>query len=245
MEDYLKLCNKRVMVTGASSGIGRATAIALSRQGAQTILIGRNKEGLEETIGRMKEGVHVSIDADLKDFTQYEAIFKKATEGGKISGLVHCAGVVEVIPAKVITYQKMLDMFHINFFAFMELIKYFTKKRFSDGGSIVAVSALSAHQGRKGMSVYSASKGALEAAVRSLSFELIDKGFRVNAVVPGPVATPMAVKSEQDFGFRVEERASLGIANPEDIANTILYLLSDASGFVTGRNCFVDGGRIG
>lgn len=245
MQDYLRLSNRRILVTGASSGIGRATAIALSRQDAQVILVGRDEDRLEETLGLMNEGAHISIAADLTEFTQYEEIFDRASEGGKISGLVHCAGVVEVIPAKVVTYQKMLDMFDINFFAFMELVKYFTKKRFSNGGSIVAVSALSAHQGRKAMSVYSASKGALEAAVRSLSFELIDRGFRVNAVVPGPVSTPMAVNSQQNFGFQIEEQASLGIAKPENIADTILYLLSDVSEFVTGRNCFVDGGRIG
>ena len=233
MQDYLKLSNRRILVTGASSGIGRATAIALSRQDAQVILVGRDASRLEETLGMMNEGAHISIATDLTEFTQYEEIFDKASEGGKLSGLVHCAGVVEVIPAKVVTYQKMLDLFHINFFAFMELVKYFTKKRFSNGGSIVAVSALSAHQGRKGMSVYSASKGALEAAVRSLSFELIDRGFRVNAVVPGPVNTPMAVNSQQNFGFHIEEQASLGIAEPKNIADTILYLLSDASEFVT------------
>ena len=157
---------------------------------------------------------------------------------------MHCAGIVDVIPSKVVSYEKMLNVFQINFFAFMELVRYFTKRRFSDGGNIVAVSALSAHQGRKGMSVYSASKGAIEAAVRSLAIELIDKGFRVNAVVPGPVATPMASNSEKTFGFAVQENPSLGIALPEDVANTIMYLLSDVSRFVTGRNCYIDGGRI-
>ena len=244
MNDFLKLDNKRILVTGASSGIGRATAIALSKQGAQVVLVGRNQERLEQTMLSLEGNAHSSIVTDLTNYAKYEQIFMEACKEGKLEGLVHCAGIVDVIPAKVVSYEKMLNLFQINFFSFMQLVMYFTKRRFSNGGSIVAVSALSAHQGRKGMSVYSASKGAIEAAVRSLAIELIDKGFRVNTVVPGPVATPMALNSEKSFGFDIQENQSLGIALPEDIANTIMYLLSDVSRFVTGRNCYVDGGRI-
>lgn len=244
MPDFLNLRNKRVLVTGASSGIGRETAIQLSEYGAKVIAIARDEKKLFELLQCLVGTGHEMIPFDLREFENYREIFEKAAENGQLNGMVHCAGIARPVPVKVLSEFFIKETFDINFVSFMELVKYFTKKKYSKGGSIVGISALNAHRPQKCMSVYSASKGALEAAIRSLAYELIDKNFRVNAVVSGPVNTPMASETNVVYENHIFEDKSLGLAEPIDIANAILFLLSDASKFITGREFYVDGGRL-
>ena len=233
MINPMELTGKRIMVTGASSGIGRETAILLSNLGAQVVLLGRDG--------------HVSISLELREFEKYADAFKQIKETGKkLDGFVHCAGIAKVIPLKVVSANVIQDMFAVNYVSFMELIKHFAKKTNSDGGSVVCLSAINAHYPQKCMSVYAATKGALEMAVSSLAVELFEKKIRVNAVVPGPIATPMAASFSEVSGeeSNIVGQQLMALGEPADIANMTAYLLSDASKFITGRKFYVDGGRL-
>ena len=244
MDNFLKLGGKRVLVTGASSGIGKATAIALSEQGAKVIIIGRRENELNNTYQQLYGDGHVMIVADLTEFDRYTEIFKLATQQGKLDGLVHCAGLAKPVPAKMVSEKMIKETFDVNFVAFMELVKHFIKRKNSERGSIVAVSSYLANRPHMCMSIYAASKGALDSAVKSLAYEFLDKNYRVNTVVPGWVETPMVTDSAKVYETNVVEEPSLGVAQPSDIANAILFLISDVSRYVTGRSYYVDGGRL-
>lgn len=247
MENPMDLSGKRILVTGASSGIGRSTSVLLSQLGAILVLMGRDIGRLEETRQMLAGSGHIVISLELKDFDNYAQAFKEIRSSGeKLSGMVHCAGIAKVIPIKVASAKSIHEMFDVNFVSFMELVKHYSKKTNSLGGSIICLSAINAHYPQKCMSIYAATKGALEMAVSSLAVELFDKNIRVNAVVPGPIATPMA----DDFGevsgeeSNIVGRQMMPLGEPEDIANMAAYLLSDAAKFITGRKFYVDGGRL-
>lgn len=250
-DDFLNLSEKHILVTGASSGIGKETAIKLSRQGAKLVITGRDKLRLSQTYEQLQGTGHTMVVADLVDFSSYDTMFQSFTHNSKLSGMVHCAGIGKPVPIKVISEKIMKEIFDINFFSFVFLVKYFLKRKYSEGGNIVAVSSLNAHKSDKCFSLYAASKAALEVAVKNLAFDLIDKNIRINCVVPGPVSTPMYNEGLERYKGSctqatvgmVEER-NLGLGTPEQIANVILFLLSDSSSFVTGQSYFVDGGRL-
>ena len=247
MINPMELTGKRIMVTGASSGIGKETAILLSIPGAQVVLLGRDEQRLGETKDNLSGDGHVSISLELREFEKYADAFKQIKETGKkLDGFVHCAGIAKVIPLKVVSANVIQDMFAVNYVSFMELIKHFAKKTNSDGGSVVCLSAINAHYPQKCMSVYAATKGALEMAVSSLAVELFEKKIRVNAVVPGPIATPMAASFSEVSGeeSNIVGQQLMALGEPADIANMTAYLLSDASKFITGRKFYVDGGRL-
>ena len=202
---------------------------------------------LAETKDNLSGDGHVSISLELREFEKYADAFKQIKETGKkLDGFVHCAGIAKVIPLKVVSANVIWDMFAVNYVSFMELIKHFAKKTNSDGGSVVCLSAINAHYPQKCMSVYAATKGALEMAVSSLAVELFEKKIRVNAVVPGPIATPMAASFSEVSGeeSNIVGQQLMALGEPADIANMTAYLLSDASKFITGRKFYVDGGRL-
>lgn len=247
MKNPMELTGKRILVTGASSGIGRAVAVLLSELGANVVITGRNEERLQETFDMLTGDNHTKIPFNLIDFDHYDELFKQIRNSGdKLNGLVHCAGIAKVIPIKVASVHNITEMLQVNFISFMELVKHFSKRNNSFGGSIVCMSAINAHYPQKCMSVYAASKGALEMAVSSLAVELFEKGIRVNAIVPGPIRTAMAEQFSDVTGeeSNIVGRQLIPLGEPEDIANMTAYLLSDASRFITGRNVYVDGGRL-
>lgn len=247
MKNPMDVSGKRVLVTGASSGIGRATAVLLSQLGADLVLMGRDEARLEETRQMLEGSGHISISLELRDFDKYADAFKEIRgTGNQLSGLVHCAGIAKVIPVKVVSAASIHEMFDVNFVSFMELVKHYSKKTNSLGGSIVCLSAINAHYPQKCMSIYAATKGALEMAVSSLAVELFEKDIRINAVIPGPIATPMADSFGEVSGeeSNITGRQMMSMGEPEDIANMTAYLLSDAAKFITGRKFYVDGGRL-
>lgn len=241
--------NKRILVTGASSGIGQALSISLSELGADVILVARNKNKLEKTLSMMSNGNHIIVPFDLTQFDLYKNFFNNIIKNGnKLNGLVHCAGIAKPIPINSFTNKLIQETMNINYYSFLELVKYYSKKTVSCGGSIVGVSSINTHKPEKCMTVYAGSKAALEASVKTMSIELIKKNIRINTVVPGAVDTEMSRKFiEQKEDLNSNYRANnqlMGISKPIDIANIIVFLLSDASKFVTGRHYYIDGGRF-
>lgn len=251
MINPLDLSGKNVLVTGASSGIGRATAIHLSKLGAQVILVSRNEEKLRATLSQM-EGDHHSIYAfDLKKIDQIEGLIEKiANQQGKLNGLVHCAGIGDMRPMQMTKYDFIHDMMLLNFYAFIELCRVIAKKNnHAEPSSFVAISSVRSYKGDKSTVAYCASKGALDSAIRAMAKELAAKNIRVNSIVPGFIKTEMVdvyieAAGNEEFQKNVLDNQYLGLGDPVDIANAAAYLLSNASKFVTGTGLIVDGGYL-
>lgn len=249
MINPMSLENKRILVTGASSGIGRATAIQCSKLGADVVLCGRNSDELNKTYSILDKGNHNLFAYDLSDLDNIPKLMEDcANSGEKLSGLVHSAGINAILPLGSINYKKMLDVMNINYFAFIELSKQFTKKKFSDGGSIVVISSVSSVAGTKGTSLYCGSKGAIDSSVRSLSIELAQKNIRINSVLPSYIKTDLydavAELAGEEAQQRIVSKQVLGLGRGEDVANAVAFLLSDASRFITGTSLVVDGGYL-
>ena len=245
--ELVDLNNRKILVTGASSGIGREVSILLSKLGASVVLCGRNQDRLCETISLMENPEkHRSYSFDISNNQECEEIFQDVVlDGSKLNGLVHCAGIARAVPLRVMKYKDILEMFETNYMSFMKLTQLYAKKKYSDGGSIVAVSAANAHYPQKCMSIYAASKAALEASVKSLAIELTAQNIRINCVIPGAINTSMMSEMSESERKLVGDKQLLGVGKPEDVANMIAFLLSDASSFVTGRSMYVDGGLLG
>ena len=247
MFNPMSLEGKRILVMGASSGIGRAVAILASRLGAHLFITGRNQAALDETLCLM-EGAsrHKIIVGDLTD----EAFIKSLPgECAALDGFVHSAGICRPMPISVVGEKQLLQTMSINYFAFMRLMAVFASgKNVNEGFSAVAVSSVSSSSGWAGGSVYAASKGALESAVRSLAVELAPRKIRVNAVCPANIKTPLSDNLAKATGEKAEESLTqshpLGFGSPEDVALVISFLLSNASSYMTGTLIPVDGGFL-
>lgn len=241
------LQNKTVLITGAGSGIGRETSVVLSKLGANLILIDLNKEGLMET---SKLIVQKSLlkTVDLCDFDNLPQIVSEINESvGMLNGLVHCAGISSRKPLNVLRPSGFSKVMNVNFFAFEELVRLFMKKgRFADGGSIVVMSSISSIKGYKAKTEYCVSKAAVDAFVRCMAAELANRRIRINSVMAAEVLTPLALKAKElnnSLGIS-EFNAPLGPTDPNEVANTISFLLSDATKTITGSSIVIDGGAL-
>lgn len=243
----LNLKNRKVLVTGASSGIGRATSIYLSKLGAKIVLVARNKERLNGTLSLLDGSGHIAIPVDLSEQEDLSKVFQEAVfDGEKLNGLVHCAGIAQLLPINMLTRSRMYREININYFVFIELVRQFTKKTFSNGGSIVGISSIAADRAEKCQTNYSASKAAEDIAAQALSIELASKGIRINTVLPGMIQTEMADRAASTgIDLKdIEKVQILGMGKPEDVAAMVAFLISDMSRLITGRKFFVDGGRF-
>ena len=250
IESPFHLKGKNIIVTGASSGIGRQCAIYCSRMGATVVLFGRNKERLNETLNYMDNiSSHLVYSVDLLEYERVEEIIKELVlQKVKINGLVNCAGISTTLPLKMITTDKMDDFFHANVHSSINITKLAAKKTsFSeDGGSIIFISSVMGAVGDSGKTLYAMTKGALIAASKSLAVELAVRNIRVNCISPGVVETPLSQKSpysqNEESLNKIKNYHPLGFGTTEDVANACVFLLSDASKWITGINLFVDGG---
>ena len=238
---------KTIVVTGASSGIGRQCAIDCAKMGANVVAIGRNQERLSEVVAAMEgSGTCYSFDlANIKNIK--ELVVKIVEEHGKLDGFIHAAGIEVTNPVKLSKPEEYESLFRVNCISAFEIVKNLCGiKTFNKGGSIVLISSISGVIARKGLSAYAASKGALMSAARVMALEMAPREVRVNTVSPGTILTPMMQKAldameEGDREKRVEG-FPLGLGKTTDISNACIYLLSDASRWVTGQNLIIDGG---
>lgn len=237
------LNDKHILITGASSGIGRAVAIECSKMRASVIILGRNKSRLAETFSQLSGENHHSITLDLNDTSRLSNLLSSLES---IEGLVHCAGFVKTCPAKFINKEDYNEIFDTNLLAPMMLNKLLLeKKKISKGSSIVFISSIEGNVvATKGNAIYSASKGALSAYAKVLALELFKRRIRVNCILPAMVKTEMLESiSVEEVDLAIEEkRYPLGYGEPKDVAWAVVYLLSDASRWVTGSNLILDGG---
>ena len=244
------LGNKTIIITGASSGIGRECAIACSKMGARIVLIGRSNDRLIETLSLMdKNNIHIPINLDLN---QYDLFPTKITDikdsVGKIDGIIHCAGISTTLPLKFVKHEKLVEFFSTNVFSSYNLTRDVIKNNLfnENGGSIIFISSIMGIVGENGKSLYSMTKGALISACKSLSIELAKKKIRVNCILPGAIITPINEKlphiADPEQRKKLEDKHLLGLGETTDVANGAIFLLSNASRWVTGTNLIIDGG---
>lgn len=250
MVNPFMLNNKFFLITGASSGIGRVTAQILSQLGATVILVGRNEERLIETKrSLMNPQNHYIAPFDLFNTDEIPSWLKDMTTriGRPLNGIVHSAGVHSNVPIRVINKKKMDENMGINLYAGIGLLKACTNKSVClPGGSIVFITSVMGIVGQPGGVSYSASKGAIISMVKSAALEFAAQGTRVNCVAPGVVQTEMAEDLFKAVPATQKEiitkQHPLGLGQPEDVANSVSFLLSDASRWITGTTLVVDGG---
>jgi len=240
--DQFSLLNKTVLVTGASSGLGACTAIECSKSGAKVIISARDEERLNNTLKQLQGDGHTQLPIDLTNSDSIDDLVSKLS---KLDGLALCAGITKTIPVKFISNENINEIFQTNTFSSMQLIQKLLKlKKIKKGGSIVFVSSISTAYADKGNSIYAASKGAINSFSKVLALELSSRGITSNCIQPGFVPTEMLAKGivTEEQLLEEQKRYPLGFGEPTDIANGIIYLLSDAAKWVTGSVLTIDGG---
>lgn len=235
---------KTILVTGASSGIGRSTAIECSKMGAKVIITGRNEERLQETLQQMEGEGHKHIIAELTDQSDVENLVLAVD---KLDGLVLCAGIPNTSPFVFSTREKYDRIFEVNYFAPVELLRLLVKKkRMNSQSSVVIVSSIGGTISFvPGNTIYGATKAAISSTMKYCAKELAPKKIRMNAVCPGIVNTKLINEgtiSEEQYKARMELYPLKRFGEPEDIAWSIIYLLSDAASWITGHSIVIDGG---
>lgn len=236
------LTNKRIVITGAASGIGKATAQLCDLLGATVVLLDVHPAGLSETLSTLKGQNHISFTIDLTDTVIIEKIVKEIG-AQPIDGLVHCAGISSRKPLNTLKKEGFSKVMDVNFYSFVELVKGFCKRgRMADGGKIVVMSSISSIRGFKAKTEYCVSKAAVDAFVRCMALELAPRRICINSVMASEVLTPMAIKAKEMNLNEDDFQTPLGPSKPEEVASTIAFLLSDATSTITGTSILIDGG---
>jgi len=242
MESLHSVKNKVILVTGASSGIGKEIAIQLGKANSSVIITGRNKERLYETRDKLFYQFGIPAESYVCDLSKEEEIQHLVDSLPLLDGVVFCAGVVGYTPIKFLNSTKIKDTFDVNFVSQVLLTQQLMKKkRLKQNSSLVYISSVASKLGILGTSMYAASKSALNSFVKVAATELASQSIRANSICPGVVVTPMGEKA-LDAGTDIEKDYPLGLGTPLDVANLCLYLLSDSSRWQTGNEIILDGG---
>jgi NAD(P)-dependent dehydrogenase (short-subunit alcohol dehydrogenase family) len=240
------LNGKTILVTGASSGIGRQIAVSISLMGGKLILTGRNPEELQKTKTLLHGSGHTAITADLLKENERKTLLDTMTA---VDGFVHCAGVVHPFPIKFIDQKKIDETMKINYEAPVLLTGGLLKnKKLNKNASVVFMSSISGQHPHKGGALYGSAKAAIETFAKVVALENYTQGIRCNVLSPGMVITPMYKQAEQEMSKEEMDkhvaRYPLGAGQPEDVANAAVFFLSDASRWITGVNLTLDGGFL-
>lgn len=236
--------NKTILVTGASSGIGRQCAICISRMKGTVVITGRNKKELQQTMKLLQGKRHRMIQADL---TSQKDISELADKCTVLNGAVHCAGLAEPFPCKFLNEETLEQSLRINFKAPVLITSGLLQQRkMAEKASLVFLSSISVSFPARGLAAYSSSKAALEAYSKTLALEMADKKIRSNVIAPAMIETGQyeyykTFASSKRIG-NTEKRHLLGPGEPDDVANAAIFLLSDASKWLTGQTISLDGG---
>lgn len=246
--DLLNLSGRNYLVTGAASGMGRATSILLSECGARVILVDINEDGLQNT---QKEcaGETMLLQMDLSSSIEFkEKIRSVVSSFGKLNGFIHCAGLPYLSPLRTVSAEHCEKIYSVNAYAAVELAKIFMSKNVYAGehGAIVLISSVYGLVGSAANVGYALSKGAIQGITKALAIELAPKMVRVNCIAPGFIKTKMMENVSSSFSDDYVGKLSilhpLGLGDAEDVANSVLFLLSDMAKWITGSIISVDGG---
>lgn len=244
MSNPFTLENKVILITGASSGIGKSTAIECSKMGARLIITGRNIDRLNETFNLLSGEEHQQFPADLSQSDGIEYLVEKLPQ---VDGIVHVAGVVKPKPFQFLNKKELDEIMDINFFGPILLTNLMLRKKIiKKNSSIVFISSISGVVcSYIGGSSYSASKGAINGIIKAMALDLASKKIKVNSVMPGMIDTGILKDSgitQEDLDADVKRYPLARYGKPEEVAYAAIYLLSDASSWVTGSNLLIDGG---
>jgi NAD(P)-dependent dehydrogenase (short-subunit alcohol dehydrogenase family) len=238
-----------VLLTGASSGIGRAIAVELARRGARVLLTGRNQEQLKTTQSQLPADMSRVVVQDLRQTSALSGLVRDhAREHGRIHGLCYCSGIVETRPLASFQADGFRDMVDVNVTAALELAKAVSRRDVmtETGGALLFITSIYGTVGMPGQMAYSATKGALQSAARTLAIELARRQIRVNTLSPGVVHTPMTAKAfellSKEQIREIESSHPLGPGEPEDVARAAAFLLAPQSRWITGTDLVIDGG---
>lgn len=234
---------KTILVTGASSGIGRGIAIACSKMGATVIINGRNEQRLAETMTEMQGEENLSLAADLSDSNSLTGMVSRLP---KLDGIVHCAGIGQRVLCKQLQEDDLDTMMDVNFKAPVMLqTEILKQKKINKGASIVFIASIASDSPSIGNAVYSASKGAIISYANCLALELAPRQIRVNCILPAMIWTDLILKggiTEEELKEDEKKYPLKRYGKPEDIANLSIYLLSNAAAWMTGSSIKITGG---
>ena len=246
---FIDFEQRKVVVTGATSGIGEAIAAALCRCNARVLLVGRNADKLSQAAAKLPVSAVETIRIDLSDVASINSRIREATkESGPLYGLCHSAGVVETRPLSAFKQSSFQEMMNVNLTAGIELAKVICRRDVMTpgGGSVLFLSSIYSRVGIPGQIGYSATKGAVYAAARAMAIELARSSVRVNTLSPGLVRTPMTegalAKLPAGHVAQLEDAHPLGFGTPEDVAHAAVFLLAPQSRWITGIDLVIDGG---
>ena len=245
MIDIFGLNNKHIIVTGASSGIGKETAKLLSRLGASVSIVARREEALKQTISEMEGDKHHYYSCDLSNAdTISDLISKAVSESGPVDGFIHCAGIGVNLPVSITKPATIDTVMRTNFYSFVEFIRLLSKKKNSNAGaSFVGVSSVASMKGDKSQGAYAATKAAMNAYIHPAAKELAARNIRVNTVAFGMIKTEAYLKYLETGGQdSALQNQYLGYGEPIDAANLLAFMVSNASKLITGTTVICDGG---